>query len=169
MRKKGATALELLLGLSVAATMSLFIMGLFKAGLSTYQDTMRQLGVLSRSRATLAGGNRSQGLVSALQQGRGVLGLEKTRLELRPASGPALSFFQSGQALFESQWGDSIKRAEGIASLEARYYCLDDSGALVEAGLPEAASLVTVSLGLEGSGRRRPFFAGAGLRNFPEP
>jgi hypothetical protein len=165
LNRRGITLVEVALGIGILGIISVVIAGMLRAGVVTYNYTMGQLVVLRRTRQALDNPAASQGVVRALRAAKGASALSDGSIRIEPTQGPEVRFHLEQGALLSSQTGVSAKQADGIRSMEFKYYHLDENGRVVESAGLDSASLVVGTMRMSGGRSEHVTFSGAALRN----
>ncbi len=167
--RAGFTLVEAMMGVSLAAIVGLVLAGLFKAGLDTYNYTMRQSLVLTSYRKASAGDGPRRGMVWSAQDAVSVAELSASTLTVNPSAGSALNYTVAGGSLWRSQAGTFGVQAPAVTALEVNYYNLDAAGLVIESTAAASATLATTLTTMQASGKYKTyvFFSGGLLRNHP--
>lgn len=163
---RGFTLVEAVVGMAVLALISLGVAGIFKAGMSASNYTLRQTFVVSNARKALLGDGARKGLVWDLREAEAVTALSTGSVSVSPPGSSVLSFTLGADFLRRTHSGVSKEQAKGVTGLGVSYYNFDDGGRVVESTAPASAMLVTTELVLSRRGQREyRFLSGARLRN----
>lgn len=167
--RKGFTIAELTVGVACAAVISLVSAGLFKAGVSTYNYTIRQNSVLIAAANSLSGDGSRLGILSSTRQAKDVGSLSATTLVLVSTAGATTTFALSGENLNRTENSLTTQLATGISTVTYRYYNLNPStGLIMESTAAVSAAMVTANLVVKGkyaTQRNYLFYGAARLRN----
>jgi prepilin-type N-terminal cleavage/methylation domain-containing protein len=162
---RGVTLVELMIGVAVIGVLSLVIAGMLKAGMTTYNYTMKKLVILRHTRQALDSSGASHGMVWAIRGAQGVWALESDALSLQSANGSRSRLSVVENKLTSSQFDVATTQSDGISSVRFKYYNLDDSGRLVESSVPQSVALVVSTIKMPDGRTEHVTFSGAALRN----
>jgi hypothetical protein len=161
--------MELMVGLSVAATLGLITAMLVKAGFKTYLTASRQTAALQSGSAALKGNASHMGLITAARGAVTVSGLSTSDLILVSTSGATTSFFISTNTLRQvPSTGASYTLASDASGLTVSYYNMSSAGLIIQSTVDVNATLVTALLSVKGvnnGNKTYYFYGGAKLRN----
>lgn len=167
---RGFSLPELVVGLATAGVIALVTASLMKAGIMTYNYTMRQNIMLAATRNAL-GGLGSLGGIN--QNGRGayqVTAMNSANITVVAPGGASSNYFVSGDNMYQDRSGSTVKQAETVTSMTMNYYSIHPDTGLIMASTEAArASMVTALLTIQGktaTQKTYKFFSGAQLRNF---
>ncbi len=166
-RSRGVTLAEVMIAVAVAGSLALVIAALFRAGLTSYQFSIRQTFFLSGIRKALSGEGSQQGLNWAGMSAQAAGNLNPNDIQFLFSSVPAVDYYVSSNTLYRRQLSSAYPLAPNINSLSFDYYQLDGSGLIVASTAPESALLVTVAASMRGSVLEKNYslFSAAQLRN----
>lgn len=167
--RAGFTLVEAMMGVALAAIVGLVLAGIFKAGLDTYNYTMRQSLVLTSYRKAAAGDGPRRGMVWSAQDAVSVAALTASTLTVNPSAGAALNYTVTGEKLWRSQAGTFQVQAPAVTGLQVNYYNLDAAGLVIESTAAASALMATTLTTLQATGKYKTyvFFSGGLLRNHP--
>lgn len=170
MSSRGATMVELIVGIAVAAVISLVSASLFRAGTKVYTHTMRQNAVLADASKALDGQGSTVGMLWATRRSMRVSALNGGSLVLLSTGSVTTTFSLAGGKLWDTTGSVTTKLADNVTDLGVNYYTVDGATGLVsESSSAVSASFVTVGLTMSGYNVAQTtysFFSGARLRNF---
>jgi len=168
---RGLTLVELMVGLVTATIIGAVSASILKAGLMTYNHSVRQNDAMSRTRKALGGLGAETGILRAGRAAYAVSALDASSVGVLSSTASVLtSYYVSGDGLYRSQGGVPSLHADSLTSLAVNYYNLDASGLIIESTSPVSAKLVTALVTLEGKTDRQKdyhLFSGVLLRNHP--
>ncbi len=169
MNRRGFTVPEMAVGIACAAVISLVSAGLFKAGVGTYNYTVRQNAALLAGSNALSGDGSRSGILASARQAKSVSALSSTSLVLLSTAAAATSFALSSENVTRTENGITSQLAAGVSTMTFRYYNINaGTGLIMESTAAVNASLVTAHLNVKGrysAQRTYVFFGAARLRN----
>lgn len=168
--ERGLTALELIIGVGVLATLGLVLLGLLRASILSSGRSAERTFILSAARKALGGSDAFNGIVSDCQQATDVKALNPGKLSLGTPEGSWLTYDlpPSGRLLYSGPETGGLTidtKAKGLAGLSFRYYGRGADYRVFESTAATGASLVTVSFEVPAKARTLRLFAGSRLLN----
>lgn len=161
------TLVELAIGIAISGALGLVVVGLFKAGIVTYQYSMNQLISLTHSREALNGVGDYKGVSAAVRGAQSIKETLAAELAIVPPQGSSIRYYVENSKLYRSELEVPRLQAAGVKDLRIKYYGLDDAGRLKEEGASDSVVLVAAFLTLAGSPQDSVHFSGTALRNRP--
>lgn len=169
MSGRGATLVELLVGIATAVVIGAVSASILKAGIMTYSHSVRQNEALTAMRKAVGGEGAAFGVLRASRAASSVSALDAASVGVVSSTSAVLtSYYVSGGKLYRSVGGAAGVHADKIASIAVNYYNLDGSGLIVESTAAASAQLVTALVTVKGqNSKRRDYhlFSGTLLRN----
>lgn len=168
MNRKGFTVPELVIGIACAAVIGLVSTALFKAGVTTYNYTIRQNSILISASNALSGNGAKTGILSSARQSKDISALNTSSLVLLSTASNTTTFALAGENMTRTENGATVQLATGVSTVTFRYYNLAASGLIMVSTAANTASLVTTNLVVKGKFAKQRdyiFYGAARLRN----
>jgi hypothetical protein len=169
MNRRGVTLVELLVGIATAVVIGAVSASILKAGIMTYNHSVRQNDALTRMRKALGGEGSAFGVLRAGRAASSVSALNASSVGVLSSTSSVLtSYYVSAGGLYRSVGGASSLHADKVTSIAVNYYNLDGSGLIVESTAAASAQLVTALVTLRGQNNKQKdyhLFSGTLLRN----
>lgn len=170
LKRRGLTLVELSVGIALAGVVALVSVGLFKAGLKSYNYSYRQMRMLTSARKALAGDGTRSGMIQAVQSAVSVDALSVSSLAVTPAGDFPTIYFVGDGGLYTSRLATQALQAEAVSSMTVSYYNMDADGHIIVATAPASAAFATAQITMKGalaSDKEYSFMSGAMLHNKP--
>ena len=166
---KGMTLVELVMGLVIISVITGVITGLFKAGITSFNTTLRQTLVLTNARKAFDGDGNSYGLLWQAREAGSINTLSASGLHLDSPRGFPVQYLVSDGVLWNVQQGDKTEQAKSISAMQTKYYQMNAQGIIMESAEASSATMITANLQMQSPQKKTySFFSGAQLRNGPQ-
>jgi hypothetical protein len=170
MNKRGFTLLELLVGLVTATVIGAVTAQIMKAGIMTYNFSVRQNAAMTRTRKALGGMGSATGIMPESRAAVSFAGINGSTVSVVSSSNSVVvSYYVAGSNLLRSKTGSTIVLSDEVTRLSVNYYNMDAVTRLIRvSSAASLATLVTSSVTLKGNSSRQKdyyLYSGALLRN----
>lgn len=166
LQDRGVTLVELVLGIAVAATLSLVVARMFQSAMVSSRWSALEITLLTNARKALAGDASFRGLVLDGQSSVQVTTPTASALGLVDSLGVSTTYTLSASGnLLSTKQGAAAVRASGLSELSFAYYAVDSSYLIFVSTYGQGTHLVTMSFNLKRGSKKVAFFGGANLRN----